>query len=278
MGDLSLDTTWLLEKLQTTGVDFGLRLASAIAVFIIGRIIVRIVLSGLRKLMHRIDLDETLEQFIVNIVSVLLTLIVIIAALDRLGVEMTSLVAIMGAAGLAVGLALQGSLANFAAGVLIIFFKPYRTGDYIEAAGVAGSVDQVTIFNTILTTPDNRKIVVPNSNVTNGAITNFSAMDTRRIDLVIGVGYDDDLRLAREVLQKVIDAETRILKDPGTTIAVSELGASSVDFVVRPWVKTSEYWPVRFALTENIKLALDEAGISIPYPQRDVHIHQVSDK
>ncbi|MEM7763972.1 MAG: mechanosensitive ion channel domain-containing protein [Pseudomonadota bacterium] len=268
----------LLEKLQTTGVDFGLRLVSAIAVFVIGRIVVRIILSSLRKLMHRIDLDETLEQFILNIISVLLTLIVIIAALGRLGVEMTSLVAIMGAAGLAVGLALQGSLANFAAGVLIIFFKPYRTGDYIEAAGVAGSVDQVTIFNTILTTPDNRKVVVPNSNITNGAITNFSAMDTRRIDLVIGVGYDDDLKLARETLQKVIDAETRILKEPTTTIAVSELGASSVNFVVRPWVKTSEFWPVRFALTENIKLALDEAGISIPYPQQDVHIHQVNDQ
>lgn len=278
MGDLSLDTTMLLEKLQTTGVDFGLRLVSAIAVFVIGRIVVRIILSSLRKLMHRIDLDETLEQFILNIISVLLTLIVIIAALGRLGVEMTSLVAIMGAAGLAVGLALQGSLANFAAGVLIIFFKPYRTGDYIEAAGVAGSVDQVTIFNTILTTPDNRKVVVPNSNITNGAITNFSAMDTRRIDLVIGVGYDDDLKLARETLQKVIDSETRILKEPTTTIAVSELGASSVNFVVRPWVKTSEFWPVRFALTENIKLALDEAGISIPYPQQDVHIHQVNDQ
>lgn len=278
MGDLSLDSTMLLEKLQTTGVDFGLRLVSAIAVFVIGRIVVRIILSSLRKLMHRIDLDETLEQFILNIISVLLTLIVIIAALGRLGVEMTSLVAIMGAAGLAVGLALQGSLANFAAGVLIIFFKPYRTGDYIEAAGVAGSVDQVTIFNTILTTPDNRKVVVPNSNITNGAITNFSAMDTRRIDLVIGVGYDDDLKLARETLQKVIDAETRILKEPTTTIAVSELGASSVNFVVRPWVKTSEFWPVRFALTENIKLALDEAGISIPYPQQDVHIHQVNDQ
>ncbi|MEN7343802.1 MAG: mechanosensitive ion channel domain-containing protein [Pseudomonadota bacterium] len=276
MAGFEIDTTKIMETLQTTGVDLAISVASAIAIFIIGRIIVKMILSGVRKIMNRVDLDETLERFLLNILSVVLTLIVVMAAIQQLGVDVTSFVAILGAAGLAVGLALQGSLANFAAGVLIVFFKPYRTGDFIEAAGIAGVVDQVSIFNTILTTPDNRRIVVPNANVTNGAITNYSAMDTRRIDLVIGVGYDDDLKKAREVLQTVIDNEKRILPEPATTIAVSELGDSSVNFVVRPWVKTSEYWPVRFALTENIKMALDDAGISIPYPQRDVHVHQVS--
>ncbi|MFK8051487.1 MAG: mechanosensitive ion channel family protein [Woeseiaceae bacterium] len=276
MDNFSLDTAKILEVLQTTGVDFAIRIASAIAIFLVGRVVVRIVLSGLRKVMQRVDLDETLENFVLNIISVLLTLVVIIAALDQLGIEMTSLVAILGAAGLAVGLALQGSLANFAAGVLVIFFKPYRTDDFIEAGGVSGTVDAVTIFNTILITPDNRRIVVPNSNITNGAITNFSAFDTRRIDLVIGVGYDDDLKAAHAVLKGVIDADSRILAEPAPTIAVSELGDSSVNFVVRPWVASKDYWPVRFAITEGIKIKLDEAGISIPYPQRDVHVHQVA--
>lgn len=277
MDSLSIDTDKILETLQTTGVDFGLRLAAAIAVFIIGRIIVRIILSGVRKLMNKVDLDVTLERFVLNIISVLLTLVVIIASLDQLGVEMTSLIAILGAAGLAVGLALQGSLANFAAGVLIIFFRPYRAGDFIEASGVSGTVEAVTIFNTLLVTPDNRRIVLPNASVTGGAIVNFSAFEKRRIDLVIGVGYDDDLKATHEVLKGVIDADPRILKEPAPVIAVSELGESSVNFVVRPWVATKDFWPVRFAITENIKLKLDEAGISIPYPQRDVHIHQVKD-
>lgn len=275
--ELSVNTDKILEMLQTTGVEFAIRIASAIAVFVIGRLIVRMVLSAIRKLMRRVDLDVTLERFIVNIVSVLLTLVVVLAALDRLGVEMTSLIAILGAAGLAVGLALQGSLANFAAGVLIIFFRPYRAGDYIEAAGTGGSVEAVTIFNTILITPDNRRVVVPNSNVTSGAITNFSAFETRRIDLVIGVGYDDDLKVAEQALRDVVTAEDRVLAEPAPVIAVSELGDSSVNFVVRPWVKTSEYWPTRFALTQAIKLKLDEVGVSIPFPQRDVHLHQTGD-
>ncbi len=274
MENLNFDYDALTAKLQTIGVEFGIKIISALAIFIIGRIIVRIMLSGLRKVMDRIGMDKTLQTFLANIVSVLLTLVVVLAALNQLGVEMTSLIAVLGAAGLAVGLALQGSLANFAAGVLIIFFRPYRAGDYIDAGGSAGTVEAVTIFNTILTTPDNRKVVIPNSNVTSGPITNFSAHDTRRIDLIIGVGYDDDLKVAQKAINDVISAESRVLAEPAPVVAVESLGDSSVNFVVRPWVSTSEYWPTRWALIQGIKEKLDEVGVSIPYPQRDVHIHQ----
>lgn len=276
MENLNFDYDALTAKLQTIGVEFGIKIISALAIFIIGRIIVRIMLSGLRKVMDRIGMDKTLQTFLANIVSVLLTLVVVLAALNQLGVEMTSLIAVLGAAGLAVGLALQGSLANFAAGVLIIFFRPYRAGDYIDAGGSAGTVEAVTIFNTILTTPDNRKVVIPNSNVTSGPITNFSAHDTRRIDLIIGVGYDDDLKVAQKAINDVISAESRVLAEPAPVVAVESLGDSSVNFVVRPWVSTSEYWPTRWALIQGIKEKLDEVGVSIPYPQRDVHIHQQS--
>ncbi|MEM7611446.1 MAG: mechanosensitive ion channel domain-containing protein [Pseudomonadota bacterium] len=274
MENLSIDTSKILETIQTVGVDFGIKLISAIAIFVVGRIIVRIIMSAVNKLMDRVDLDETLQSFLGNILSTLLTLFVILAALGQLGVEMTSVIAVLGAAGLAVGLALQGSLANFASGVLIIFFRPYKADDFIEAGGVSGKVDAVTIFNTILNTPDNRRIVVPNANITAGSIINYSAHATRRIDLVIGVGYDDDLKKAETALREVVAAESLVLDDPAPTIAVSELGDSSVNFVVRPWVKTEDYWAVNFALTRAIKDRLDADGISIPYPQRDIHVYQ----
>lgn len=274
MENLSFDTAALTGKLQTMGVEFGIKIVTALAIFIIGRIIVGLIVSAIRKVMVRVGMDPTLRSFLSNIVSVLLTIVVVLAALSQLGVQMTSLIAILGAAGLAVGLALQGSLANFAAGVLIIFFRPYKAGDYIEAAGTGGSVESVTIFNTILKTPDNRKVVVPNSNVTSGPITNFSAHDTRRIDLIIGVGYDDDLKVAEKAIRDVIAAESRVLQEPAPIVAVESLGDSSVNFVVRPWVNTSEYWPTRWALIQGIKEKLDEVGVSIPYPQRDVHLFQ----
>ncbi len=265
-----VDVDALYETLTTTGVDFGLKVLSAIAIFIVGRLIAGLVMRAARKIFDNVDLAPILENFLLNILNFLLTLFIIIAALSQVGFQMASVIAVLGAAGLAVGLALQGSLANFASGVLIVFFKPYRVGDYIDAAGESGTVQEVTIFNTILNTPDNRRIIVPNANVTSGSIVNYSILDKRRIDLVIGVGYGDDLREAEKVLRATVEADERVLKDETVTVEVGELADSSVNFVVRPWVKTSDYWPTRFALTKNIKLALDDAGISIPFPQREV--------
>ena len=199
--------------------------------------------------------------------------VVVIASIGALGVETTSFIAIIGTAGLAVGLALQGSLSNFASGVLIVLFRPYRVGDFIEAAGIAGNVDQVQILTTILKTGDNKQIIVPNSQIMDSIITNYSANDTRRVDMVIGVSYDDDLDKVRKTLQNLIATEERILDEPATTIAVSELADSSVNFVVRPWVKSSDYWGVMFDMTEAIKKRFDKEGISFPYPQQDVHLY-----
>ena len=196
--------------------------------------------------------------------------------ITALGVQTASIIALLGAAGLAVGLALQGSLSNFAAGVLIILFKPYKVGDYIEAGGVGGSVESLQIFTTVLITPDNKRVVVPNSQVTDGVITNYSANDTRRLDLVAGVSYSDDLDKVRAVLEGIIDDSEYVLDAPAPTIAVNELADSSVNFVVRPWVKTTDYWAAHFTLTETIKKRFDAEGISIPFPQTDVHVHQVA--
>ncbi len=255
-------------------VPFAINLVIAAIVFIVGRVAARAVVKFLDKVLVRARLDESLRKFLTDLTYAMLLMVVVIAALDRLGVKTTAAVAVLGAAGLAVGLALQGSLGNFASGVLIVLFKPYKVGDFVSVAGKMGTVEVVKIFNTILTTPDNVEIIIPNGQITGGVIENFSARDTRRIDLVIGVSYGDDLKKAREVLESVVKAESRILAEPATTIAVAELADSSVNFVVRPWVKATEYWPTRFALTENIKLALDEAGISIPFPQRDVHLYK----
>ena len=192
--------------------------------------------------------------------------------MGRLGVQTGSFIAIIGAAGLAVGLALGGTLSNFASGVLLIIFKPFTVGDFIEAGGAMGSVKEIQIFNTILSSPDNKKVIIPNAQVTGGNIVNYSANGTRRVDLVIGVSYEDDLKRAREVIESVLKADSRILPDPAYTVAVSELGDSSVNFVVRPWVNSDDYWAVYFDLTEKIKVTLEENGLSIPFPQRDVHL------
>jgi len=202
-------------------------------------------------------------------------LFVIIAAINQIGVQTTSLIAVMGAAGLAVGLALQGSLANFASGVLIVMFRPYRVGDFVEAAGIAGVVLQVQILTTILKTGDNKQIIVPNGAITSGNIVNYSTKPTRRVDLVLGVGYDDDLKQARQLIDKMLEEHELVLKDPAPTVGVLELADSSVNFAVRPWVNTADYWTVYFDLHEQFKLRCDAAGISIPFPQRDVHLHQV---
>lgn len=266
------------EMLQQKGIDLGLDLGikvlTAIAIFYIGRFVIRMAVRGLHKVMQRQAVDKTLETFICNLANAALMVVLIIAVIGALGVETTSFIAIFGAAGLAVGLALQGSLSNFASGVLIVLFRPYRVGDFVEAAGIAGSVEQVQILTTVLKTGDNKQIIVPNSQIMNSIITNFSANDTRRIDMVIGVSYDDDLDKVRATIKQLIAAEDRILAEPAPLIAVAELGDSSVNFFVRPWVKSSDFWAVKFDLTEAIKKRFDKDDISFPYPQRDVHLYK----
>ena len=273
---IGFDVAGLMTQAQTLGVDFGVRIIVALLIFYIGRMVARSLSTGVRKVLAAREVDKILETFVSNLVYWALLVVVIIAAIDRLGIETTSLIAVMGAAGLAVGLALQGSLSNFAAGVLIVIFRPYRVGDFVEAAGVSGSVEQVQILTTILKTPDNKQIIVPNSAIMSSIITNFSANETRRVDLTIGVSYDDDLDKVQKTLQEIVDADERILKDPACVIRVHELADSSVNFVVRPWVASGDYWGVYWDLTETIKKRFDQDGISFPFPQQDVHIHQVS--
>lgn len=254
--------------------QIGIRLITAVAIFFIGKWIAKFLTGVAKKAMARGNVEDTLEHFLGNMLYYTLMAAVIIATINQLGVQTTSLLAVVGAAGLAIGLALQGSLANFASGVMIVAFRPYKVGDVIQAGGVTGSVEEVQIFTTIMKTPDNKKIIVPNSQVMAGEITNFSANPTRRVDLVAGCGYDDDLDKVRRVLEEIIAADNRILADPAPTIAVSELADSSVNFVVRPWVNSADYWGVLFDVTEQIKKRFDAEGISIPFPQRDVHVYK----
>jgi small conductance mechanosensitive channel len=253
---------------------YGFSLVAAILIFVLGKWIAGILSRALERALTKGNVDATLARFVKNISYIALLTFVVIAAVSKLGVQTTSFIAVIGAAGLAVGLALQGSLSNFAAGVLLILFRPFKVGDFIEAGGTMGTVQEIQIFNTALDYPDNRKQIVPNSQILGGIITNFSAIEKRRIDLVVGISYEDDLRKAKQVLEDVVNGQSGILKDPAPLIAVLELGNSSVDLVVRPWVKPSDYWTVRFELTERIKLALDEHGITIPYPQRTLHIKE----
>lgn len=277
MNDLEIPdpaTIWanLLLKLQTVGFELALNVLAGLAIFLIGRALVGLVDKGIRRVMRARAVDPILESFIATLVYWALLAFVIIAAISKVGVQTASLIAVLGAAGLAVGLALQGSLANFAAGVLIVIFRPYRVGDWVEAAGVSGSVVQVQLLTTVLKSADNKQIVVPNGQIMNSIITNYSAHPTRRIDMVIGVSYDDDIENVRGTIRELVEADERILAEPACQIVVAELGESSVDINVRPWVNTDDYWPVKFDLTERIKTRFDEVGISIPFPQRDIHI------
>ncbi|KIO36231.1 MULTISPECIES: mechanosensitive ion channel domain-containing protein [unclassified Shewanella] len=263
-----------IEQAPELIVTYGLQVIFAIVIFFIGKYFAKVAKNLTTKLMNKRKIDKTVVSFVANMAWALVFVFTVIATLGQIGVQTASLVAVIGAAGLAVGLALQGSLSNFASGVLMVLFRPCRVGDYIEAAGIAGTVDEITIFSTKLRTPDNKVIVAPNSSIMNGTITNYSAMETRRIDLVIGVSYDADLKQTKDVLKQVLDNNAHILKDPGYTVALTELGDSSVNFVVRPWVKGSDYWPARFEILEQIKLALDENNIGIPYPQMDIYVKE----
>jgi len=256
--------------------QFGYKIIAAFLIFFIGRWIAKLLVNFTKKIMAKAEIEDTLERFLANLLYAVLMAAIVIATINQLGVQTTSLLAVVGAAGLAIGLALQGSLANFASGVMIVGFRPYRVGDFIEAGGVSGTVVEVQIFTTVLKSPDNKKIIVPNSQIMAGTIVNISANPTRRLDLVAGCGYDDDLDKVRQVLEAIVAADDRVLADPEPTIAVAELADSSVNFVVRPWVNAGDYWPTHFAMTEAIKKRFDEEGISIPYPQQDVHIYQQS--
>lgn len=270
-----MDNIDINQLIDTYIIPWGLNIAFAVAILLLGRWVVSIITNIVSGLLKKSKMDVILVNFITSILRTVLFLFVVIAAMDKLGVNTTSLVALLGAAGLAVGLALQGSLQNFAAGVMLIVFRPFKAGDFIEAAGISGTVEKINIFSSTLRTGDNREIIVPNGSIYGGVITNFSARSTRRIDMIVGIGYDSDLKLARQTLEDIINADERILKDPATLIAVSELAESSVNFVLRPWVKSSDYWAVKFDLNEKIKLTFDEKNITIPYPQMDIHIEKM---
>jgi len=260
--------------LNDYAIPWGIKIAMAIVIFVVGKWVVKVVVKLVKKLLTRSKMDDMLINFVGSIVNAILLLFVIIASLDQLGVDTSSLVALIAAAGLAIGLALQGSMQNFAAGVMILIFKPFKAGDFIDAGGVTGVVETVSIFSSTLRTGDNKEVIVPNGAIYSGAITNFSARDTRRVDMVFGIGYDDDIRKAKAILEKLVTEDDRILPEPAPVVALSELADSSVNFIVRPWVNSGDYWKVLWDMNEKVKLAFDEEGISIPYPQMDVHLHK----
>lgn len=253
---------------------WSVKILIALTIFLIGQMVAKLIARVLGKVLSHTKLDKILVNFIQSLVNALLLVFVIVAALDQLGVNTNSVIAVLGAAGLAIGLALQGSLQNFAAGFMLLIFRPFKGGDFVEAAGTAGIIDKIGIFSTTLHTGDNKLVIIPNGSIYSSNIINYSAMGTRRIDMVFGIGYGDDMKKARDIITQVVAADERVLKDPETLIAVGELGASSVNFYVRPWVKAEDFWDVKFALTEAIKQAFDDNGISIPFPQMDVHMRK----
>jgi small conductance mechanosensitive channel len=271
-----MDLNDLTAKIWELVTIYGIKVLAAIAIFIIGKWVAKAIRGLVQRMMRKANMDETLLKFVGNLTYIALLAFIIIAALSQLGIQTTSFIAVLGAAGLAVGLALQGSLANFAAGFLMILFRPIRVGDYIEGAGVAGTVEEIQIFTTTLVTPDNKTVIIPNGSLTGDNIVNWTMKGTRRVDLVMGIGYDDDIDKAKKIMADVIAGDERILKDPAPQIAMIELADSSVNFVVRPWVNASDYWGVYMSVTEQIKKAFDANGISIPFPQRDVHLYQHS--
>lgn len=253
-------------------IPWSINLVMALVIFIIGRWIAKGISNVIKRLMRKAEFDEILTSFVGNILYFALLIVVIIAALDKLGVNTASILAVFATAGLAIGLALKDSLSSFAAGVMLVIFKPFKAGDYIEAAGISGVVEKLRIFSTVMRTGDNREITIPNNQIYGGTIVNYSARDTRRIDMTFGIGYEDDIKKAKALIEQAMNEDGRILKDPEPVVLLTELADSSVNFAVRPWVNSSDYWPVRSDLLQKVKERFDANGISIPYPQSDVHL------
>jgi small conductance mechanosensitive channel len=269
-----MEWSGLLQKIYTLLTLYGLKIVSAVAIFVIGRWVAKGITRLIERLMVKRKVDETLVSFVSNMGYVALLAFVIIAALNKLGIQTASFIAVIGAAGLAIGLALQGSLSNFAAGILMIIFRPFKVGDYIEGAGVAGTVEAIQIFTTQLKTPDNKTIIIPNSKISSDNIVNYSTKGTRRVELVFGIAYDDDIDKARQIIMEIITDDARVLKDPEPVVVVSELADSSVNLTTRAWAKSADVWNIFFETTENVKKAFDAQRITIPFPQRDVHIYE----
>lgn len=270
-----MDYEQFIDKAQEIAVNFAPKILAALAIALIGMWMARIVANAVRRMMERIDVDPTLVRFLTNLTYIGLLVVVMLAAVAKLGVQTTSVIAILGAAGLAIGLALQKSLGNFAAGVLIVSFRPYRVGDFVEAAGISGTVSEVQMFTTVLKTVDNKRVIVPNGQIVDGVITNFSAHETRRVDLIIGASYDDDMLKVKEVLSSVVAETEGVLSEPAPQIFVNDLGNSSVNYALRAWVPTAEFIALRAVLTESVKRRFDEEGLHIPYPQVDNHVRMV---
>ncbi|WNC69021.1 mechanosensitive ion channel [Thalassotalea nanhaiensis] len=269
-----MDHEKLITQLTTLIMDFGPKIVAAIFVWIIGAWVIKALIIGLSKVLDKGNVDESLKPFVKGLCSTLLKVLLAITVLGMIGIEMTSFIAILGAAGLAIGMALSGTLQNFAGGVMILIFKPFKIGDVIDAQGYVGKVSEIQIFNTILKTPDNKTIIIPNGGLATGSMTNYSTESQRRVDWTIGMGYGDDVDKAKAIIQKLCDDDPRILKDPEVFIAVSALADSSVNFAVRAWVKAEDYWDVFFAMNENTYKTFNKEGINIPYPQMDVHVHK----
>ncbi|RHW77982.1 mechanosensitive ion channel family protein [Colwellia sp. RSH04] len=264
-----------IQMLGEMSLAFGVKFLLAVVVYLVGNFIIKRIVKLVELALDKKKVDSTLHSFLISILTTLLKAIQIIVFASMIGIQTASLIAVLGAAGLAVGLALQGSLANFAGGVLILLFRPFKNGDAIKAQGYVGSVEEIQIFNTILKTFDNQRIIIPNGLLSNGCVTNINVNGTRRVDMTFGIGYDDDIAKAKEVLRSLIEADERVLKDQAVDIWVGEHGDSSVNIFVRPWAKSEDFWGIYFDMMEKVKIAFDKEGISIPYPQRDVHVHQV---
>jgi small conductance mechanosensitive channel len=268
-----MDTAEIINSITQIAADFGLRLLYAVLIIFVGRWVVKLLLKIIKSALEKTTVEETIRIFVANLLNSLLMVIIFIAAINQLGIETTSIIAMLGAAGLAIGLALQGSLANFAAGILIVIFRPYKVGDYIEAGSAEGTVLDIQIFSTVLKTPDNKVVVVPNGTIMDSSIINYTGQETRRVDIVASCGYEDDIDKVKDILKDILNQDERILEEPEPRIAVSELADNSINFIVRPWVNSSDVLSVKYSILEQIKKRFDEEGISIPYPQRDVHIY-----
>jgi len=270
MDQVQIYTTKAIELLM----EYGPQLLLAIVTLIVGLWVIKIFVRAIDKGMERAETDISLRRFVLSLARILLKVLLFISVASMIGIEMTSFIAILGAAGLAVGLALQGSLANFAGGVLILLFKPFKVGDFIQAQGFSGSVIAIQVFHTVLNTPDNKTIIIPNGELSNSSITNFSTEPKRRVDMTFGIGYSDNLKKAKEILKVMVGSDPRVLKDPAPEVIVSELADSSVNFAVRAWCNSTDYWGIYFDMLEKVKLEFDKQNISIPFPQQDVHIYK----